>query len=119
MHNWSKHISKSYNREYWYNKKTKVSVWDKPQEVVDYELKKEHERKTRKEKDIEYMRIFNQQKDEREKEKNGRLEPDKETYGMKIASGNGMSWTIEGNSHWTHEDYLEELRNINQSMRDF
>jgi hypothetical protein len=38
---------------------------------------------------------------------------------MKIASGNGMSWTIEGNSHWTHEDYLEELRNINQSMRDF
>jgi hypothetical protein len=47
-----------------------VSVWDKPQEVVDYELKKEHERKTRKEKDIEYMRIFNQQKDEREKETN-------------------------------------------------
>lgn len=37
---------------------------------------------------------------------------------MKIENGNGMSWTIEGKSHWTEEDYREELRNINQSLRD-
>ena len=41
------------------------------------------------------------------------------SHGMQIVNGNGMSWTIEGGAHWTKDDYLEELRNYNQSLRDF
>ena len=44
---------------------------------------------------------------------------EKESYGMQIVNGNGMSWTIEGGAHWTKDDYMEELRNYNQALRVF
>jgi hypothetical protein len=37
---------------------------------------------------------------------------------MQIANGNGISYTIEGQSHWTNEDYREVLRNLNQALRE-
>jgi len=37
---------------------------------------------------------------------------------MKISNNNGQSWAIEGQSHWTSEDYREALSNLNQAMRD-
>lgn len=125
-HKWTSHMSKTYNREYWYNHETKKSVWTKPQEVIDYEKEKEVEKeKKRKEKEEqrkiwkrreeEFFREHEQRRAEREKAEKA----EKESYGMQIVNGNGMSWTIEGGAHWTKDDYMEELRNYNQALRDF
>ena len=122
-HKWTSHMSKTYNREYWHNRETKKSVWVKPQEVIDYEKEKEEqEEKKRKEKE-EQRKIWKKREEEffREHEKRvaAREKAEKESYGMQIVNGNGMSWTIEGGAHWTKEDYMEELRNYNQALRDF
>ena len=39
-------------------------------------------------------------------------------YSMPVESSNGMAWTIEGQSHWTREDYREALCDLNEAMRD-
>ena len=35
-----------------------------------------------------------------------------------VENTNGMSHCIYGQSHWTDEDYRDELRSLNQSLRD-
>jgi len=40
------------------------------------------------------------------------------TNSMSVSSNNGAAWTIEGQNHWTKEDYQEQLRRLNQSMRE-
>ena len=123
MSDWSEHTSKNYLRPYWFNKKTGQSTWKKPQEVIEYEEKKETKRKEKeeqrkiwKQREAEFLREHMERRAEREK---AEKEREKESYGMQIVNSNGMSWTIEGGAHWTKEDYLEELRNYNQAMRDF
>jgi len=115
MNPWTSHMSKTYLREYWHNKETGKSVWTKPQEVLDCETEKEK----RKQKYLEQMRVFDEQMAEREKARVEREKKETKSHGMQIVNGNGMSWTIEGGAHWTKDDYLEELRNYNQSLRDF
>ena len=133
-HNWTTHMSKKYLREYWHNKETGKSVLVKPQEVIDYEKaheiekqqedekkrkEKEEKRKIWKQREAEFMREHEQRVAEREKVERERTEREKESRGMQIVNGNGMSWTIEGPAHWDKEDYMEELRNYNQALRDF
>lgn len=132
MH-WKEYTSKKYGVPYWHNSKTNESTWKKPQERIDYEKQKEERRRIAKERDAEYMRIYNEQKAERDRDRdekrnknrnekqNSSYQNDHNTssYSMQAVSGNGMSWTIEGQSHWTREDYLDELRNLNEAMRDF
>ena len=125
-HKWTSHMSKTYNREYWHNRETKKSVWVKPQEVIDYEKEKEEqEEKKRKEKE-EQRKIWKKREEEFFREHEKRVaerekaeKAEKESYGMQIVNGNCMSWTIEGGAHWTKDDYMEELRNYNQALRDF
>ena len=130
-------MSKTYNREYWHNRETKKSVWIKPQEVIDYEKEKEEKRKEKEEKRKEQEEKKRKEKEEQRKIWKRREEEffheheqrraarekaekaEKESYGMQIVNGNGMSWTIEGGAHWTKDDYMEELRNYNQALRDF
>lgn len=118
MHEWQQYTSKTYQRPYWFNSKTGESVWVKPQARIDYEKEKEERRKIYKQREEQFMKEFETQRIEREKRSKEREETN-ESYGMCIENGNGMSYTIEGASHWTREDYLEELRNINEAMRDF
>ena len=120
--NWSKHISKKYLREYWFNKITGESVWVKPPEVIEQERQeqkdmeqKEEERKKTLEDRV--RKLFDEYGPKTNKNMNDNDNNNK--YEMKIENGNGISWTIEGKSHWTEEDYREELRNINQSLRDY
>lgn len=42
----------------------------------------------------------------------------KSDYSMPVENGNGMAWSIEGNSHWTRDDYREALVDLNESIRD-
>ena len=175
---WKKGMSRTYNREYWYNCKTGESVWKKPVEVLEYEkqerqkqiamhvediesekkleeeVKQELEKK-RKQADIKARRkeYLKQLQEKKEADQNQPSDPNAEearrkarmmervrylaneympssistrntssspsSYSMQIANNNGGSWTIEGQSHWTREDYMDELRNINQSLRDY
>ena len=122
MINWKSHISKKYNRKYWFNIETGESVWEKPKEVEAREKedkeKKEREEKKRHE---DWMREVERQttiiNEQVLKKKPSQSEQKK--HEMLITNGCGMSYTIEGQSHWTKEDYMDELRNINQSLRDF
>jgi len=177
---WKKGMSRTYNREYWYNCKTRESVWKKPTEVLEYEKQERqkqiamHVEEIESEKKLE-EEVKQEVKQEVEKKRKqaaikarckARLkqiqeqqhqqspsDPDAEearrkarmmervrylaneympssiscrntssspsSYSMQIANNNGGSWTIEGQSHWTREDYMDELRNINQSLRDY
>ena len=120
--NWSKHISKKYLREYWFNKITGESVWVKPPEVIEQERQEQKDMKQKEEerkKTLEdrVRKLFDEYGPKTNKNMNDNDNNNK--YEMKIENGNGMSWTIEGKSHWTEEDYREELRNINQSLRDY
>jgi len=119
-------MSKTYNREYWHNRETKKSVWVKPQEVIDYEKEKEVEKEKKRKEKEEQRKIWKQREEEFTREYEERRaarekaeKAEKESYGMQIVNGNGMSWTIEGGAHWTKDDYMEELRNYNQALRDF
>ena len=112
-HNWTKHISKTYHREYWFNKNTGKSVWVKPQEVIDYEKQKEEKQKLWEQQKLEFKREVE------EKREKDRIEREQRDHSMQIVNGNGMSWTIEGGAHWTKQDYLDEIQNYNQAMRDF
>ena len=125
-HKWTSHMSKTYNREYWHNRETKKSVWVKPQEVIDYEKEKEVEKEKKRKEKEEQRKIWKQREEEITREYEERRaarekaeKTEKESYGMQIVNGNGMSWTIEGGAHWTKDDYMEELRNYNQALRDF
>ena len=125
-HKWTSHMSKTYNREYWHNRETKKSVWVKPQEVIDYEKEKEVEKEKKRKEKEEQRKIWKQREEEFTREYEERRaarekaeKTEKESYGMQIVNGNGMSWTIEGGAHWTKEDYMEELRSYNQALRDF
>lgn len=125
-HKWTSHMSKTYNREYWHNRETKKSVWVKPQEVIDYEKEKEVEKEKKRKEKEEQRKIWKQREEEFTREYEERRaarekaeKAEKESYGMQIVNGNGMSWTIEGGAHWTKDDYMEELRNYNQALRDF
>lgn len=117
---WKKYISKTYDREYWFNKKTGKSVWKKPAEVEEIEQKMKIV-------DIEKAKQIEQKRRERIEmlwREHGpqfykHTTDDTKKCEMQIQNANGMSWTIEGKEHWTTEDYREELRNINQSLRDF
>ena len=117
---WSKHISKTYNREFWYNSDTKESTWIKPSDMEKVEVNEDTEGT---------KEIINKEKVK--VEDSSRLQH-KETatstnssrssrgdYSMQISNNNGMSWSIEGASHWTKEDYREQLQDLNQAMRDF
>lgn len=175
---WKKGMSRTYNREYWYNCKTGKSVWKKPVEVLEYEkqerqkqiamhvediesvkkleeeVKQELEKK-RKQAAIKARRkeYLKQLQEKKQADQNQPSDPNAEearrkarmmervrylaneympssiscrntssspsSYSMQIANNNGGSWTIEGQSHWTREDYMDELRNINQSLRDY
>ena len=125
-HKWTSHMSKTYNREYWHNRETKKSVWVKPQEVIDYEKEKEVEKEKKRKEKEEQRKIWKQREEEffseyeeRRAAREKAEKAEKESYGMQIVNGNGMSWTIEGGAHWTKDDYMEELRNYNQALRDF
>lgn len=129
MQNWTKHTSSTYNCEYWFNCRTNESTWEKPQEVIDSEknahrkliLKKlkEHNQRNK----VKKQELVTEKTPVIEKktviEKTPVKKRDDTSHSMQIANGNGMSWTIQGESHWTQEDYLDKLRDINQSMRDF
>lgn len=131
---WEKYTSKKYLRPYWFNRKTGESRWTNPEEtpleegkkMTDKEIKNKLIRERRKERaslnDLagrnhkgiiaameQFESTFRTPKNETKKE---------EKHEMQIANGNGMQWTIEGKSHWTKEDYMDELRSINQSLRD-
>ena len=182
---WKKGMSRTYNREYWYNRKTGESMWKKPAEVLEYEkqerqkqiamhveeiesvkkleeeVKQELEKKRKqaaiKARRKEYLKQLQEKKqaqkeaDQKEADQNQPSDPEEarrkarmmervrylaneympssiscrntssspSSYSMQIANNNGGSWTIEGQSHWTREDYMDELRNINQSLRDY
>lgn len=173
---WKKGMSRTYNREYWYNCKTGESVWRKPVEVLEYEkqerqkqiamhvediesekkleqeVKQELEKKRKqaaiKARRKEYLKQLQEKKQaQKEADQNQPSDPEEarrkarmmervrylaneympsrntssspSSYSMQIANDNGASWTIEGQSHWTREDYMDELRNINQSLRDY
>ena len=38
---------------------------------------------------------------------------------MPIANANGQSGIIEGQSHWTKEDYREALGDYNRALREY
>lgn len=117
---WSKHISKKYLREYWHNKETGESVWVKPIEVIEQEEKdkKEQEEKEAQRKKVMLERV-GKLFDEFGPQTNNNTNNNANNHEMVIQNSNGMSWTIEGKSHWTMEDYRDEIQNINQSLRDF
>ena len=43
---------------------------------------------------------------------------DSNKYERTVYNGYGHGWTIEGQSHWTDEDYREKVRDMNEAMRD-
>lgn len=134
---WKSYISKTYNRPYWFNNITRKSVWVKPPEVVEYEIIQKQYEEERKMKSQEESKRAEEDRAKREKEwhrlrilyeerfgdsprrPQGSGYGDNGGYNMSIVNGNGMSWTIEGGSHWTKQDYLDEIQNYNQAMRDF
>ena len=112
---WSKHISKTYNREYWYNSETQKSVWEDPNKKV----KKQSEIKKSEEKQKERTDTPTQPKGRVVVPTSSYSSNERTTYSIPVANNNGMSWEIEGASHWTKEDYREKLQDLNQAMRDF
>ena len=127
--NWEKHISNKYLVDYWFNKKTGESVWKKPNEVKELEEKMEKIEEEKEEK-IEEEKEEKIEQARRERIKNlwrdygpqmsSKTSNDKNNkYEMEIQNANGMTFTIEGKEHWSTEDYRDELRNINESLRDF
>ncbi|MBT7243671.1 MAG: hypothetical protein HN879_09665 [Flavobacteriaceae bacterium] len=119
--NWEKHISNKYLVDYWFNKKTGESVWKKPNEVKELEEKEEKIEQEKQEK-IEQARrerIKNLWRDYGPQMSSKTSNDKNNKYEMEIQNANGMTFTIEGKEHWSMEDYRDELRNINESLRDF
>ena len=103
---WTQHISKRHNRPFWHNSKTNKSVWVKPADFIE---------PTPTPTPIPVpvpvpapKSILKKKEEYRESTSNSML----------VANNNGQSWAIEGQSHWTSEDYREALSNLNQAMRD-
>jgi hypothetical protein len=101
---WSMHVSSEHNLPFWYNSKTKKSVWEKPADFIEQ----------KEEKKVTVTKPTNVVKTEEQKMRQLR-----ESNSVQISNNNGQSWTIEGQSHWTNEDYRESLRDLNQSLRDY
>jgi hypothetical protein len=102
---WSRQISRNFNKPYWHNYRTNESIWEISAEILEQKEEKKATitkpttvGKTKEEKPRQY----------RESSSNSR----------QISNCNGISYTIEGQSHWTDEHYREELRNINQALRE-
>jgi hypothetical protein len=102
---WTKYISKTYKVPYWHNSETNESVWEKPADFIEH----------KKEKKATATKPKNVVKTEEQKPRQAR---ESSSNSVQISNSNGQSWTIEGQSHWTQEDYREELRNLNQSLRE-
>ena len=102
---WSRQISKNFNKPYWHNSRTNESIWEISAEILE---QKEEKKAT-------VPKPTNVLKTEEEKP---RQPKESSSYSMQISNGNGISYTIEGQSHWTNEDYREELRNVNQALRE-
>ena len=100
---WTKNISKTHNLPYWHNSVTNESVWEQPADFVE----QKEEKKVTSTKPTTVVKT----KEEKPSESS--------SYSMPIANANGQSWRIEGQSHWTPEDYRESLRDLNQSLRDY
>ena len=88
---WTKYISKRYNVPYWHNSKTNKSVWVKPEDFIE---------------SIPVSKKFINTKEVT-------------SNSVQVSNNNGRSFNIEGQSHWTSEDYREALRDLNQAMREF
>jgi hypothetical protein len=101
---WTMHISRTYNVPFWYNSVTKKSVWEKPADFIEQ----------KEEKKVTDRKPPNVVKTEERK-----MRQPRESNSVQISNNNGQSWTIEGQSHWTNEDYRESLRDLNQSLRDY
>jgi hypothetical protein len=103
---WTKHISRTYNVPYWHNSITNEYVWVQPADFIEYKEEKKitttnptHVVKTKVEKPRQHY----------ESSSNSR----------QVSNSNGISYTIEGQSHWTNEDYREALRDLNQALREY
>jgi len=104
---WKIYVSKTYNQPYWFNHITGETTWNNPDEkktpkIVNTEKTQRTEKTEKTEKKVTSNSSVGRKKNV-----------------MKIENGNGMSWEIEGNSDWSKEDYMEHLRSINESMRDY
>ena len=103
---WTKYISKTHNLPYWHNSVTNESVWEKPADFIEH----------KKEKKVTATKPKKVVKTEEEKP---RQHCESNSNSVKISNNNGQSLAIEGQSHWTNEDYREALRDLNQSLRDY
>ena len=103
---WSMHISREHNLPFWYNSKTKNSVWEKPADFIEQ----------KEEKKVTATKPKNVVKTEEQKPRQNR---ESSSYSMQIANGNGQSGIIEGQSHWTKEDYREALGDYNRALREY
>ena len=99
---WTEQFSREHKLPYWHNSRTNESVWEKPADFIE----QKEEKKVTSTKPTTVVKT----KEEKPSESS--------SYSMPIANANGQSWTIEGQSHWTSEDYREALSNLNQAMRD-
>jgi hypothetical protein len=100
---WTKNISKTHNLPYWHNSVTNESVWEQPADFVEH----------KEEKKVTATKLTTVVKTKEEKPR------ESSSNSVQISNSNGQSWTIEGQSHWTQEDYRESLRDLNQSLRDY
>ena len=103
---WSRVISKKFNKPYWHNSRTNESIWEISAEILE---QKEEKKAT-------VTKPKNVVKTEEQKPRQNR---ESSSYSMPIANANGQFWEIEGRPHWDKEDYREELRRVNEALRDF
>ena len=100
---WTKNISKTHNLPYWHNSVTNESVWEQPADFVEHK----EENKVTATKPTTVVKT----KEEKPRESS--------SYSMQIANNNGQSGIIEGQSHWTKEDYREALGDYNRALREY
>ena len=100
---WTKNISKTHNLPYWHNSVTNESVWEQPADFVEHK----EEKKVTATKPTTVVKT----KEEKPRVSSSNF--------VKVANANGIEYELEGQSHWTPEDYRESLRDLNQSLRDY
>ena len=103
---WTKHISRTYNVPYWHNSITNESVWVQPADFIEH---KEEKKITTKKPTTVVKTKVEKPRQHYESSSNSR----------QVSNSNGISYTIEGQSHWTNEDYREALRDLNQALREY
>ena len=103
---WTEQFSREHKLPYWHNSRTNESVWEKPADFIEQ----------KEEKKVTATKPKNVVKTEEQKPRQNR---ESSSYSMPIANANGQSGIIEGQSHWTKEDYREALGDYNRALREY